>query len=117
VTTEQIIALVRQRGLAFTLKDGRPLLVGPKAEATPALMHALKWHREDIVAHLLATAPREWLWRDGHRYTESPDDGGTFGRADWHPVGAWWWRKQGETAWEAVPGSPGEMTDAPALAG
>jgi hypothetical protein len=30
-------------------------------------------------------------------------DDATFGRADWHPAGAWWVRRAGETQWRLTP--------------
>jgi hypothetical protein len=47
--------------------------------------------------------PREWLWRDGHTYAETPDNEWLFGRAERHPVGAWWWR-HGGGEWKVVEG-------------
>ena len=50
MTTEQLLELIAARGLRVVLlPDGRPALRGDRAAATPALLAALKWHREELV--------------------------------------------------------------------
>jgi hypothetical protein len=115
VTTDDVLAVVKERGLEVVLRpDGRPALRGPgnlRQEATERLLRVLRLpvHRETILARLRPAAPRQWLWRSGHRFTEtepSSFDGG-------HPTGAWWWRPKGDSCWRPVPDTPGETTDPP----
>ena len=99
MTTDQLLAELGERGLSVVLKDGLPRLCGDRSQATPPLLAVLRWHREEIVRRLNPPPPkprRQWLWRDGHRHTE--DEAGT----EPDPVGAWWWRHEGETAWRVV---------------
>jgi hypothetical protein len=56
---------------------------------------------------------RQWIWVSGHLYEEGPWDG-LCGVPTYHPVGAWWWRWKGESAWRAVPGRGGEAGFMPA---
>lgn len=116
MTTDEVLAELAARGLKVVLTpDGSPALLGKREEVTPALMGALRWHRDEIVRRLKpadAPRPREWLWRFGHRYTEGPRDS-RFGDPEWHPIGAFWWRFVGEKEWELVPGRPGENYEIP----
>jgi hypothetical protein len=66
---------------------------------TGVLLEARRRWRAGQTAEPPAPPPpaREWLWRYGHTYTETSEDGWLWGHADRHPVGAWWWR---------VPGGP-----------
>ncbi len=110
---EALLSAVHDRGLKLRLgEDGQPRVSGPKDQLTPALLGALKAFRREIVERLggkpappapEVLPPREWLWQGGHRYTEQPADAG-YGRADWHPAGAWWVRRQGDSAWHQLPG-------------
>jgi hypothetical protein len=59
---------------------------------------------------------REWLWRSGLRFSETPDLFMSdpwhpplewypaYGEPDWHPTGAFWWRFEGDSDWLPVPG-------------
>lgn len=117
MTTEELLAELERRGIRVELRgEGQPVLRGDPALISPPLLRVLKWHREAIVARLLQDGPREWLWRDGHRYREAPEDA-TWRRQDWHPVGAWWVRQVGQTAWQSIPGrTPADVTALPAAA-
>ena len=113
---DYLLSVLAERGLCAALDaDGRPYLSGPACEVTAALRGLLSACREELVGRLRETAappqaepaapagPREWLWRDGHRYTEAPDDA-RFLCPEHHPGGAWWFRRAGEPAWRPVPG-------------
>ena len=113
MTATEIMEIVGERGLSISLGcDGRPLLSGPEAERTPALMDVLKLHRQEIIEHVKANRPahREFLWRGGCRYTEDRSDA-EFGTG--YPGGAWWWRVEGDTAWQPIPGRGGEHEQPP----
>lgn len=101
MSTDEILEEIASRGLSLVLVDGRPTLRGDRTKVTPNLLAVLRWHREKIVQRLAASAPREWLWRTGHRYREEADDRHP---AEWNPVGANWWRRQGESGWRLVEG-------------
>ena len=118
MTTEEILEEIRKRGLEIVLsEDGVLKLRGSSEEKTPALLKALRHHRERIVGRLfpgkevkpppLPPRPREFLWRTGHTYTQTPNDP-RHAMEEFAPVGAWWWRWQGESEWRAVPGRGGE---------
>lgn len=109
---EALLKAVDGRGLVLRLdEDGQPRVSGPRDQLTPALLAALKAFRREIIERLggkpapapAPPPPREWLWKGGCRYTEQPDDAG-YSQPAWHPVGAWWWRRRGESAWQLVPG-------------
>ncbi len=106
MSTAELLAELARRGLTVALKDGTPILRGPAGEATPTLLRALRWHRDAIRERLLADGPREWLWRDGHRYREHEGnwkDEYLLEQPDRHPAGAWWWRRVGAQAWQPTP--------------
>jgi hypothetical protein len=53
VTTDEVIAVLRERGFTLRLEDdGTPIIRGPTNEATPRLMKVLAIHRERIIARL-----------------------------------------------------------------
>lgn len=104
MTVDEIVELVEERGLHIEVSYlGVPSIVGPSEEVTPALLAVLKLYRDEIVQALRPAPPREWLWRFGQQYREDPRDT-TYGHEDRHPVGAWWWRRMGDTGWRPVPG-------------
>ena len=114
MTVTEIVALAAERGLRLEVgHDGAPRLRGPREEVTPALVAVLRLYREEIVEALRPAPPREWLWRFGQTYVETPDDP-RFGREDSHPAGAWWWRRKGERLWSPVPGRNPDGLPAPA---
>jgi len=51
MTTQQLLQIVKDRGLTIALKDGRPVLERAKGNANvnDALLAVLKWHRERII--------------------------------------------------------------------
>jgi hypothetical protein len=52
VSTQEVMSVVKGRGLSVTLVDGRPVLRCPessRAEITDALLAVLKRHREKII--------------------------------------------------------------------
>lgn len=53
MTTDQMLAVLAERGLAIVLReDGSPVLRGDKNLATATLMRALQHHKEEIVRRL-----------------------------------------------------------------
>ena len=54
MTTEELIRRVQGRGLSLVWdqKTGRPAVRGDQRLITPAMLRALKWHREAIIANL-----------------------------------------------------------------
>lgn len=97
-----LVEVLKRRGLSVGLDPaGRPVLRGPTEEKTPAILSMLSAYRAELIERLgleLSTAKlREWLWRDGHRYTEDAE----APKAD-HPVGATWWRYVGESGWRLI---------------
>ena len=69
------------------------------------LLEALKAFRLEIIEALTPLEPygpplppgRHWLWAYGQTSTEPH-------RHAWeHPVGAWWWREDGEEEWQLTP--------------
>lgn len=124
-TAEEFLAFVESQGWRVAeLPDGRPALkVHDKTSRLAqglAKMLAREPYRSNVLAEMArrwraaapqttqpvsehAGPPREWLWRYGQQYREDPRDT-TYGHEDRHPVGAWWWRRTGETAWRPVPG-------------
>lgn len=57
MTTDQVLKAIAERGLAVVLHEGKPVLRGPKAEVTPKLLNALRWHREEIARRLTPENP------------------------------------------------------------
>ncbi len=57
--TEQVLDIVKNRGLKIALKDGRPVIVpGPnRKEVTDELVKVLTIHRDRIIALLSAPNP------------------------------------------------------------
>ncbi len=54
MSTQELMSIVKDRGLDITLKDGQPILQRPNGNAnvTDELMRVLKHHRDRIVALL-----------------------------------------------------------------
>ena len=113
----RILGVVEERGLSIHVSpEGKPFLRGPREEVTAALKDALDAYRDEILASFARDPPappqpevyrpREWRWRFGQGYTETPADEWIWQHEDRHPVGAWWFRRQGETTWQTVPGRP-----------
>jgi hypothetical protein len=103
---KNVLDVVAERGLSLYLaEDGSPRLRGPRSEITPALVEALRAYREEIIVSLQPVPPpprREFRWADGHTRVECANDEG-FGRPDWSPFCAWWWRYEGEADWQTLP--------------
>ncbi len=125
MTTDALLALLSDRGLAVVaLEGGQLALHGPRTEATPSLLAVLAFHKAELSRRLGVgeqaepeaeeCAPgaqaepaecdlwrAEYLWRFGHRFEQSlllPA-----------PVGAWWWRFAGSAGeWMPVAGRPVE---------
>jgi hypothetical protein len=121
MTTQELLAELQRRGLRVVLReDGELGLRGIKEQVTGTLLRVLGWHKGSIREHLLASAPREWLWRDGHTYREQEGewkDEWLCGHAERHPVGAWWFRHVGQTTWQPIAArTPAEMSEAAAAA-
>ncbi len=103
MSTDDLLAELAERGLAIAFVGGNPTLRGPAEAATPVLIRVLKRHREEIVRRLAPPPPREWLWRTGYVEVERPGSP-TWGKPDAHKDTAFWWRKQGQSGWQPVPG-------------
>ena len=102
-------------------EDGQPRIrcqsrQDPLAQALARMLHrepyrtnvlkeaTARWRLQESDQHPHNTETgREWLWRYGQTYRESPDDF-TWGYADRHPAGAWWWRVVGEAEWRPIAG-------------
>lgn len=117
MTTDELLSELAARGLAVAIERGVPRLRGPRGAVTPVLLRVLRHHRLEILRRhgidpSQLARPREWLWRFGHRYREEPADS-FFGVPGHHPAGAWWWRHQGESEWQKVPGRTPEDATMP----
>lgn len=101
MTTEELLSILKDRGLTV-VQDGNQLaLRGDKKQATPALMRVLKLHREKIIKIISPPPATEVRWNTGLVGIRHPES------KTW-PVGAWWWRMSGEKDWKPIPGTPGE---------
>lgn len=131
-TPQEFVDFVQGQGWKINHQDGRASLRAPRSDAV-AVMTAKMLSREPYRTNVLAEVQRrwrqaetpaevqaektvrvelehtpqvcdithrvrEWRWNSGHTYTSD----GTESEA-WHPVGAWWWRYQGETEWREIP--------------
>ena len=113
MTTDELLAEIRERGFQILLKDNQPILRGDKTKLTPTLRAVLRWHRDKLIAHLTpkdAWRAREWSWLPPteeapptHRYTETPDNEWLWAHAGRYPVGARWWRYVGDDLWHEIP--------------
>ena len=71
MTTEQVLAILKERGLRLVLGvDGEPRLCGPASQVTPMLKRVCQIHREWLkrfAEPYVATPPPEpqWEHRDG----------------------------------------------------
>lgn len=101
MTTDEVLKELEERGLYIALVDGKPRLRGPVKAITHPLLAVLRHHREEIIRRMTTGRLRQFLWRSGHVYEEV----GTEGGSEWQPIGAWWWRYQGEKKWKVVPGA------------
>lgn len=101
MSTGDLLREVEERGLRIVLIDGQPRLQGPASLMTKALLNVLRHHREEIIKRLQPKRLRQFLYRAGHVYRESGDEGGP----EWFPAGAWWYRIEGETKWKVIPGA------------
>lgn len=52
MTTDEVLKIVKERGLTVELRDGRPHLIGSGPEVTDRLLAVLKLHREWIIERL-----------------------------------------------------------------
>jgi hypothetical protein len=59
MTTDQVLGIVKERGLKIELRDDRPVLVGAanNREVTDKLLAVLKVHREWIIERLKKGRP------------------------------------------------------------
>ncbi len=57
MTTDEILQEIQARGLTVAVKEGRPILRGSKVLASPPLMAAIKWHRDEIVRRFAPEPP------------------------------------------------------------
>lgn len=109
MTTDELLSRLAELGIRVVLGDnGKPRLKGDTSTVTPKLLKVLKWHRDNIIERMKPKPPREFLWRLGQTYKDVDNMPAT-----WHPTGAWWWRYEGDTVWQPIPGTPGDMTELP----
>lgn len=54
MTTKELLAICKRRGLSITVKDGQPVIVAPtdRSAVTDKLLAVLKRHRERIIETL-----------------------------------------------------------------
>jgi hypothetical protein len=54
MSTQQLLAIVKERGLRIEIKDGQPILKRPDGNqnVTDGLLKVLKFHRERIIQEL-----------------------------------------------------------------
>jgi len=57
MTTDEILAELQRRELKVAVVDGKPVLRGDRTQATPNLINALRWHKDEIVKRLTGQAP------------------------------------------------------------
>lgn len=101
MSTDELLSILEDRGLRVVIgEDGAPRLQGDKSEASAKLLRVLKLpcHREEIVRRFRPKPRRQFLWRLGHTYTDLDDM-----PESWWPVGALWWRMEGEPDWKPIP--------------
>ncbi len=97
MTTDEVILELEGRGFRVVVEGDEARLRGDRARLSPNLLAVLRWHKGEIIERLRPPPRRQWLWRTGHRYTAEGDEPAT-----WHPVGAWWYRLEGEAGWRHV---------------
>lgn len=120
-TPTEFIALLEHLGWHIVYgEDGSPRIrcqsrQDPLAQALARMLHrepyrtnvlkeaTARWRLQESDQHPHTETGREWLWRYGQTYRESPDDF-TWGYPDRHPAGAWWWRVVGEAQWRPISG-------------
>lgn len=71
MSTEQLLKIVKERGLRIEIKDGRPVLIRKAGDPalTDRLLAVLKRHRERIVTMLTPAAKQgEMFPKDGNAY-------------------------------------------------
>ena len=120
---KELISVCEAIGIRFgTDAEGRPALKVNSDNQLEGTLLAKLIRREPWRSQVLAMTGldrqqeaakpcREFLWRNGQRYTEDPRDA-EFGTD--YQAGAWWWRVEGETVWQPVPGRGGEHEQPPA---
>lgn len=103
ITAKEVIGIARSRGFEVKMRPGppaMPFLLKPadvdKSQATEALLEALHVWRVEIMELIRR---REWLWPRGQTFVETDPM-----PVEWRPVGAFWWRWEGEPDWLKVGG-------------
>lgn len=108
-TAPELMAVCEELGIGFgQTAEGKPVLKygGDAKEEAIALVAMLRrepWRTQVMEAKGLIAKPagppcRVFLWRTGLTYRQPPEEEGQW------PSGAWWWRVEGETDWQLVPG-------------
>lgn len=135
MTTDEVLAVVADRGLEIAVEGDKLALRGPNEGKTPALLRTLKIHREAIVARYRsaqpAPEPQDEPEPDLVATAEPMSEGGGEDEGPWvcpfwvvylwgtghtrtyradrpPPLAAWWWRMGGPgiTGWEPLPDCP-----------
>lgn len=107
---EKLFEIVQDRGLKIMVRDGTPIVCGDKERMTPALIETLKAHRSEILEYLgLGITPVKPITHDKEPDTECFWPGNEYIGPLYfpelgYPVGAYFYRKIGETDWSAIPG-------------
>ena len=52
MTTDEVLAVLKDRGLSVTLANGQPKVAGPREQLTSELLRVLKLHRDEIIRRL-----------------------------------------------------------------
>lgn len=122
---EELIAVCKEVGVSFGIGgNGSPVLKyqGDNRQECELLVKLIRrepWRSQVIASTGLhrdqpkepsTKTPREFLWRDGHTYTEDARDA-NYGTG--YPTGSWWWRASEDAEWQAVPGTGGEREQPP----
>lgn len=128
MTTDQLLAALKARGLTVKAGKGGPVLVGNPALVTEKLRRVLKWHREEILRRLDLPDSEQPPAREVVRPEPPPeavpvalDAAGRPCDPDGPGVAAWqcerkietvfrdgkkWWRWVGEDGWRWVKHQP-----------
>src|SRR5215475_5178767 len=111
MTAAQLFEIVKERELTIKVNDnGQTVVSGNRERMTPALIEALKAHRSEIITFLgLGTRPIKPIQCDKEPDTECLWPGNNYVGPHYfpelgYPVGAYFFRKIGETEWQPIPG-------------
>lgn len=52
MSLEKLKAILAARGFSLVLRDGQPVLRGPRSLATPVLMRVVGFYRDELISEL-----------------------------------------------------------------